>query len=261
LLSGSGDGRFSNQQDHSIGSFNTKIFVADVNNDDHQDVVTGGGGTAQVWSGDGTGDLDPSGSFSPDLDFFHGMFIGDFNGDSNPDVLFNDFTLKVYSGDGAGNFSPDHWRYPDPGRYNYITTGIPNLYDYIYNNDNLLSGDFNRDGSADLVLIHPDTNIVSVMMGGIETYTHDVGVLSILEPFGTILTDTTIYPRAIITNFGAESESFQAYFHIGSVFEDTIDVILDIGQVDTISFDTWVPTDADDYQIVCGNRMWYNPCW
>jgi len=250
LLLGAGDGSFGDQVDYANLSYPEKIAVSDVNSDGHQDVIVSGS-SSRVYLGLGDGQLDQFSTFPGAAGLNLGLAVGDVNNDLLPDIAINDFILSVYIGDGLGNFQPDNSDDPLDGRYNYFSHGIGDLYNYMYNTRCLYPADFNSDGSLDLALIHNDTNLVSVLFGQ-RGYTHDVGVLSISAPPDTVFTGVPVQPAAVIINTGAEEESFQAYFHIGLAYKDTVEVTLGPGDQDAITFDSWTPQQAGDLTITCG---------
>jgi hypothetical protein len=76
--------------------------------------------------------------------------------------------------------------------------------------------------------------VVESLPGG-----HDVGVIEIIEPVGTILAGTVVSPTAVIQNFGNFDETFPCYFIIGCAYYDWMIVTLPISAVDTIVFAPW----------------------
>jgi hypothetical protein len=69
---------------------------------------------------------------------------------------------------------------------------------------------------------------------------HDVGVLEILEPLGTIIGGSTVIPTAVVKNFGGFYENFWVFFNIGCIYSDFRYMGLDAGAVDTVMFDPWL---------------------
>ena len=70
---------------------------------------------------------------------------------------------------------------------------------------------------------------------------HDVGVTTILAPSETICQGQIITPQAIVTNYGASSETFSAVFKIETEYNQTISSIsLGSGITDTIEFPDWI---------------------
>jgi hypothetical protein len=81
-----------------------------------------------------------------------------------------------------------------------------------------------------------EKNVV-VIVGGM---THDVGVLSIIEPVSNVAAGNVVYPKVLIKNFGTARDTFPVTFKIGSVYTQTISpVILAAGDTVTKSFPGW----------------------
>jgi hypothetical protein len=68
---------------------------------------------------------------------------------------------------------------------------------------------------------------------------HDVGVLEILEPLGTINVDSTVIPTALVKNFGGFDEEFFVFFNIGCEYSDFRFIGLGAGQTTVVTFDPW----------------------
>jgi hypothetical protein len=68
---------------------------------------------------------------------------------------------------------------------------------------------------------------------------HDVGVISILEPLGTITEDSTVTPTAEVKNFGAFDEDFFVFFTIGCIYSDFRYIHLAAGQTTSVFFNQW----------------------
>ena len=68
---------------------------------------------------------------------------------------------------------------------------------------------------------------------------HDVGVVEIIEPVGTINAGAVVTPTAVIQNFGNFEETFACYFAIGCAYFDWTVITLPAGAVDTIVFAPW----------------------
>lgn len=70
--------------------------------------------------------------------------------------------------------------------------------------------------------------------------THNVGVLSIIEPVGTIASGINIIPKVKVQNFGIYTDTFPVTFRIDTIYNNTRPgVILNPGDTATISFQTW----------------------
>jgi hypothetical protein len=140
LLSGNGDGTFTQGQTlpGSFGFFSGA--VVDINHDSHLDLIAGGNGTLYVYLGDGHGAFTQQ-SFTNQgpSDAFFGVVAGDFNSDSKIDFVataFNSNNLRYFAGNGDGSFAA-----PSVLTNSHIT--MPRF---------LASADFNLDGKPDLLL-------------------------------------------------------------------------------------------------------------
>ncbi len=81
---------------------------------------------------------------------------------------------------------------------------------------------------------------VTVQMGG---NVHDVGIVAILAPTGTIASGNSVYPKVLIKNYGTYTDTFPVTFKIGSVYSQTINqVILGPGDTVTKQFPVWNAT-------------------
>jgi len=83
---------------------------------------------------------------------------------------------------------------------------------------------------------------------------HDVGVTAILAPKDTIANNITITPKAIIQNFGGNSESFNATFKINGGYSQTVLVNLSVGITDTIDFPNWT-SSIGSYTTQCYSSL------
>lgn len=87
---------------------------------------------------------------------------------------------------------------------------------------------------------------VRIRLGG---NVHDVGVYSIIEPQGTIISGTDVIPKVLVKNHGTFTDTFSVTFKIGSVYTQTINqVILRPGDTVTKSFPSW-PAVIGNYSI------------
>jgi spore coat protein A len=69
---------------------------------------------------------------------------------------------------------------------------------------------------------------------------HDAGVVSIVGPCETIPAGTTVYPTAVVQNFGGYDEYIAVFFNIGCRYSDCKWVRVEAGQTATVVFRPWV---------------------
>ncbi|MEO0075095.1 MAG: C25 family cysteine peptidase, partial [candidate division WOR-3 bacterium] len=84
---------------------------------------------------------------------------------------------------------------------------------------------------------------------------HDVGVLSIITPKDSISRGLSIIPKAVVKNFGGNTEIFSATFKIDNIYSQTVNSInLAAGAIDTIEFPIWLSL-AGNYQTQCYTNL------
>jgi len=242
---GDGSGEFGQRRDYNTDYPSSvvwdKIETSDFNHDGNQDIIVLSWLVGEIWLGDGEGGMIYHTSVNAQSSLNVGLALKDFNGDANIDIAMGGEVVTLLLGDGAGNFNP--------GQYNYIATPIMHFSMVCLNS--LCSGDFNGDGNSDLAVIHPDSNKLAILFGT-EGLTHDIGVLTILSPIGEIPSGSEVSPTAELMNLGAETETFQVYFQIGPVYDDTVEVTLGVGERDAITFSPWMPFETGTYNTNCG---------
>jgi hypothetical protein len=70
---------------------------------------------------------------------------------------------------------------------------------------------------------------------------HDVGIVSIIEPVGTITLGISITPKVIVKNFGNNIDTFPVTFLIDDIYNQTVSsVVLNPNDTARISFPSWV---------------------
>ena len=156
LLPGNGDGTFAAAINVAAPTNGSPIGVADFNGDGKLDLAVGtyygangpGGVTDSVTilagNGDGTFSSAPSGE-TQSLGSITSITVGDFNGDSIPDVAFTDEfgTLTFFVANGSGSFTA------------YPTTLVSGAGLVIVS----AAGDLNGDGRSDLAVGGYDTSV------------------------------------------------------------------------------------------------------
>lgn len=160
LLLGNGNGSFGAPAKFILGAGANpqSIVVGDFNNDGKLDVATGAtSNNISVVLGNGAGGFGSPTNFAtapaPKLavsgDFPYYLVTGDFNGDSNLDIITSNSAnnISILLGDGNGNFGT---------ATNYAVGSGP-----IY----VASGDFNGDGKRDLVTVNAGSNDISILLG------------------------------------------------------------------------------------------------
>jgi hypothetical protein len=80
---------------------------------------------------------------------------------------------------------------------------------------------------------------------------HDVAVLAILAPSGTIDSGNSALPRAVVRNGGFHAEIPRLVMTIGAQFTDTASCTLAVGQTDTVSFDNWAARERGSLAVRC----------
>lgn len=157
VLLGNGRGEFSKSATLTVGPNARQLGVADFNNDGNLDLVarTQGGGLA-LFTGNGQGGFiaGQSGIGGNLGDFDQTFVIGDFNGDTNADLILADGNqggsgprLILLSGNGQGGFAAPK-DFPTDGRYNLVA-----------------AADFNLDGKDDLAYLFGSTLYILVSTG------------------------------------------------------------------------------------------------
>jgi hypothetical protein len=170
ILLGDGNGNFAEAagSPYATGAFPTNLRAADLNGDNHVDlIVTNAEPSVVVLFGDGTqgfptqtslSDLDPS-AYPTDAAIF------DIDGDGHLDLIVSDWwngLLLVYTGDGAGNFA---------FQTSIALTGVA---------ESLAVADFNGDGHLDVAAVDDQDDFVEILEGD-GTTLNSVGTFSVEE--------------------------------------------------------------------------------
>ncbi len=170
---GCSQGLFSGNNNVSIIPAIQSAFIADLNSDGKQDIITANGNNnnVSIRLGNGTGGFTVAGNVAVGLNP-KSLSMGDFNADGKLDIAVsnsgsNDVSIRL--GDGSGGFG---------GLYN-VSVGSNPLA--------IITGDFNADGKQDLATANYNSNNISILIGdGLGNFS---GVTSILTGNG---------PRSIV---------------------------------------------------------------
>ena len=157
VLLGNGDGTFQTAMTFGVGAYPSSVTVGDLNGDHKLDLIVPNSGSDNVsvllGNGDGTfqAAIDSNTGFSP-----VSATVADFNGDGKADLAVSDFhtstgnvgnTVSVLLGNGDGTFQAASSLVVGSGPWDVV------------------SGDFNGDGKADLAVMNNRDDTVSVLLG------------------------------------------------------------------------------------------------
>ena len=96
--------------------------------------------------------------------------------------------------------------------------------------------------------VAPVTYEVRVVYDNAPPEVHDVGATAILAPAGMVNSGQSVTPRAVIENYGTQSETFPVTFRIGADYDRTVQRTLAAGAVDTVAFSPdWVAEPEGTY--------------
>ena len=237
IMIGDGTGAFHDALSYpSVLTSPRGLVVADFNNDGKKDFAALGqpfggfpvGAGVEVALGDGTGNFTRK-SFS-DFGFqaISRIATADFNGDGKADLAVTrpaDGRVYILINDGTGGFAANG-------------NSVPNFF-VGFQASAIKNGDFNNDNKADLVVITPQTNNFSVMLG------NGSGGFSILN--GIQLQGTfSFYDDVDIGDFNADGKADLAVVRSGS---NTVNVLQGNG-VGFFSNYATAPTPATPISVV-----------
>ena len=84
---------------------------------------------------------------------------------------------------------------------------------------------------------------------------HDASITNIISPDTTVAIHDTIYPKAIVKNFGLLADTIPVHFSIYPVFSDSTTIFLQSNQSDTVTFAAWIPTIQSTYNALCKTQL------
>lgn len=157
VLLNDGEGNFDDLTKYDVSGQQDGVITADFNSDGNIDIATCGGGSLNVYIGDGTGKFNNHEDY-PDVSDGNQIRVGDINGDCILDIIIANWNYYnssdqyiVYEGDGLGGF------------------GNPTIFSASFNGANgICVADFNHDNKSDLIFLHGNDDRIGIMMNCTE---------------------------------------------------------------------------------------------
>jgi flagellin-like hook-associated protein FlgL len=175
VLTGNGNGTFTNQSNINLGTNSNDVVLADFNNDGNLDIATRSQATASIYvingNGNGTFSSSPT-TINTGMGSSSELLAGDLNNDGLIDLIMGNRAVgaRIYLNQGSGTF--------DAG--NNYTTGSAN-------NGDIALGDFNGDGFLDL-----GVGSTTGLRVGINQGNGTFGTASVYDSANSIFTDLAI---------------------------------------------------------------------
>jgi subtilisin family serine protease/Ca2+-binding RTX toxin-like protein len=149
ILLGTGEG-FDTATNFNIGFPPGSLELGDFNSDGNLDIASTGTGGVAILLGNGTGSFGSPTSFDTGENISAGSSVGDFNGDSKPDLVTvnsQSNNVSILLGTGTGSF------------------GVPTKFNAGTGPQSVVVGDFNVDGKLDLATANSLSNNISILLG------------------------------------------------------------------------------------------------
>ncbi len=86
-------------------------------------------------------------------------------------------------------------------------------------------------------------------------FTIDASVVEIVAPTGIVDSGITLPPKAIVANYGINSENIPVIFKIGNSYVDTNYILLSPGGSDTVQFRNWTAINRGEVGIKCSTAL------
>ncbi len=209
LLGGAG-GSFGAATSFAAGRLPSSVAVSDFNGDSRPDLIVGDFGTSDVsvlLASAGGGFGPPTsfvgGTYADDVGYVTGVAVGDFNGDSDPDLTVANSgtrTVSVLLGGAGGSFS---------SHSNVRVGDRP---------QSVAVSDFNGDSLPDLAVANYNSHDVSILLGGAGA---NFGAATTV-PVGSY-PDTAFPTSVAVGDFNGDSDPDLAVANSGS---DNVSILL-----------------------------------
>jgi subtilisin family serine protease len=105
--------------------------------------------------------------------------------------------------------------------------------------------------SAQNVVTRPQPYAVVITGAVLLGDFHDVGVARIVAPADSVDSGTVVTPKAVVRNFGTFEETFAVWMSIGEAYEESTEVTLAAGALDTVEFAAWTADSVDTFDVGC----------
>ncbi len=205
--------------------------------------------------------------------------LGVLNGDMIGTETINRDSLEIYTGSRPGSRALGDTFYSVNATYGLglhirRSTQMPQYSDHYpyyaqgYNSNCIIEADFcpyyhrTQDritaSSFDTIFF---TKVVKGMVATLATLAQpdtlykDIAVIEIIQPVGTIDSNTVVVPQAKVKNYGFNSETFSVTFRIGDFYNETRNKTLNPGQIDTVNFPAWLATQIGTHTTKCTTQL------